>query len=96
MMRYRANILPNRAATALVTSGPFAWSRNPIYLGNTLVLIGLAALMGNVWFLLAAFVAAWTVDMLAIRREETHMATRFGAAWDDYAGRVPGWFSWRR
>lgn len=92
MMRYRANILPHRAATALVTSGPFAISRNPIYLGNTLVLIGLGVTLENVWFLPAAMAAAWAVTVLAIRREEAHLAARFGATWDDYAGRVPRWF----
>ncbi|MET3834997.1 protein-S-isoprenylcysteine O-methyltransferase Ste14 [Brevundimonas sp. UYEF29] len=44
MRRRRANILPHRAATALVTTGPFAWSRNPIYLANGLLLLGLGGL----------------------------------------------------
>ena len=47
MHRYRANIQPHRAATTLVTTGPFALSRNPIYLGNTLLIAG-AALPGEV------------------------------------------------
>lgn len=92
MVRHRANILPHRAATALVSTGPFAVSRNPIYLGNTLVLVGLAGALGNAWFLLAAVAAARLVTTLAILREEAHLAGRFGAAWDDYAARVPRWF----
>jgi protein-S-isoprenylcysteine O-methyltransferase Ste14 len=40
MKHQRANILPHRAATALVTTGPFAWSRNPIYLGNVIAMSG--------------------------------------------------------
>ena len=47
MRRRRANILPHRAATALVTTGPFAWSRNPIYLANGLLLLT-CGLYGNV------------------------------------------------
>lgn len=92
MTRRRANILPHRAATALVTDGPFAWSRNPIYLGNTLLLTGCAAAFGYAWFLAAAAVAALAVTALAIRREEAHLAARFGAEWSAYAARTSRWF----
>lgn len=91
MARRHANILPHRAATALVTSGPFAWSRNPIYLGNTLVLIGAAFAFGNPWFLPAAILAALTVLKLAILREERHLAAMFGEAWSDYARVTARW-----
>lgn len=91
MYRQRANILPHRAATALVTSGPFALSRNPIYLGNTILLIGLALALHDAWFLPAAALEVWLVTILAIRREEAHLAARFGPAWDDYRRRVPRW-----
>jgi protein-S-isoprenylcysteine O-methyltransferase Ste14 len=91
MRRHRANILPHRAATALVTSGPFALSRNPIYLGNTLVLTGAALLFSSLWLLLAAAAAAWAVTALAIRREEAHLAAQFGDAWTAYTERTPRW-----
>jgi len=91
MRRHKANILPHRAATALVTTGPFAISRNPIYLGNTTLLIGAALVLGNAWFLLAAIVAAWLVGILAIRREEAHLAAMFGDAWQAYAARTHRW-----
>lgn len=92
MQRHRANILPHRAATALVTSGPFAVSRNPIYLGNTIVLVGAAGFFHDAWFLLAAVVEVWLVTVLAIQREEKHLAAMFGADWDAYCRRVPRWF----
>jgi protein-S-isoprenylcysteine O-methyltransferase Ste14 len=95
MRRHRANILPHRAATALVTSGPFALSRNPIYLGNTLVMIGAALLFASLWLLLAAAAAALAVWALAIRREEAHLAAQFGGAWTDYTKRTPRWLGLR-
>ena len=95
MRRHRANILPHRAATALVTSGPFALSRNPIYLGNTLVLTGAALLFGSLWLLPAAAAAAVAVTELAIRREEAHLAAQFGEAWKAYAERTPRWIRLR-
>jgi protein-S-isoprenylcysteine O-methyltransferase Ste14 len=92
MSRQHANILPHRAATALVTSGPFALSRNPIYLGNTIAMTGAALAFANPWFLPAALLAAVAVTRLAIRREEAHLAARFGAAWDAYSQRTARWF----
>ena len=91
MHRLRANILPHRAATTLVTTGPFAVSRNPIYLGNTLLVAGAAPALDNPWFLPAALIAAFAVTQLAIRREEAHLAARFGSQWRDYANRTPRW-----
>jgi protein-S-isoprenylcysteine O-methyltransferase Ste14 len=91
MRRARANIQPHRAATALVTTGPFAWSRNPIYLGNTVLIAGAALVFGNPWLLLMAAVTARLVSLLAIRREEEHLALLFGDAWIAYAQRTPRW-----
>ena len=91
MRRHHANIRPNRAATALVTSGPFALSRNPIYLGNTILLVGAGLAFAIAWFLPMALLAAVLVTHLAIRREEAHLNARFGAAWRDYAARTPRW-----
>lgn len=91
MRRNRANILPHRAATALVTTGPFTLSRNPIYLGNTTMLAGAALAFGNMWFAVTVPFAIAAVTTLAITREERHMAASFGPAWVDYTSRVPRW-----
>ena len=91
MARARANILPHRAATALVTEGPFRLSRNPIYVGNTVVLAGLGLAVGNLWFLPAAAVAALLTQRLAIVREEAHLAALFGDEWTSYAARTRRW-----
>jgi protein-S-isoprenylcysteine O-methyltransferase Ste14 len=91
MRRAHTNVMPNRAADLLVTWGPFRFSRNPIYLGNTLLLLGIGLAVGNSWFVVFAFVAALCVDRLAIRREEQHLAARFSDAWTDYAAKTPRW-----
>lgn len=96
MRRHHANILPHRAATNLVTSWPFSVTRNPIYLGNTAMLIGAAGAFANLWFAATAIFAVAAVTMLAVRREEQHMGEVFGDAWQAYARRVPRWFRWRR
>ena len=96
MARRRANILPHRAATALVTSGPFSLSRNPIYLGNVLLTVGLALATGNAWLLPSAAVEVALVTVLAILREEAHLRAVFGSDFDDYARRTLRWVGRRR
>ncbi|MCG6207273.1 isoprenylcysteine carboxylmethyltransferase family protein [Rhodopseudomonas sp. HC1] len=91
MRSAHTNILPHRAADRLVSWGPFRHSRNPIYLANTLLLIGIGLAFGNAWFILFALLSALAVDRLAIRREERHLAQRFGGDWTDYAAATPRW-----
>lgn len=91
MWRARTNILPHKAAGELLTSGPFRLSRNPIYVGNTITLFAMAFAFSNLWYAIAALVMALLVDRLAIRREEAHLAARFGKTWNAYASRTPRW-----
>lgn len=95
MTRRRANILPHRSATALVTTGPFSWSRNPIYLGNAAVLTGAGLAFANPWFFLAAGMSVALVTRLAIVREEAHLAALFGRDWEAYRRRTNRWFGRR-
>jgi protein-S-isoprenylcysteine O-methyltransferase Ste14 len=90
-VRQKANILPHKAATRLITSGPFRYSRNPIYVGNTLMLAGAGLAFSSLWLLAAAVLAAIATHHLAILREEAHLAAKFGAEWDAYAARTPRW-----
>lgn len=91
LYRARTNILPHRAADHLVTTGPFAFTRNPIYLGNTLLVLGLGIAFANPWLVVFAPLAAIATDRLAARREEAHLAARFGAPFAAYRARVPRW-----
>lgn len=85
------NILPHRAADLLVTWGPFRFTRHPIYLGNTVLLFGIGLAVANSWFVIGSAVSALLVDRLAMRREEQHLAARFGEAWTAYAQKTPRW-----
>ncbi len=91
MVAARTNILPNRPAERLVTSGPFAFSRNPIYVGNMLLLVGGGIAFGSWWLVIAAPVAGFAMHRLAVLREERHLEARFGPAWRAYRDRVPRW-----
>lgn len=91
MRAARTTIMPNRASEHLVTSGPFSFTRNPIYLANTLLTIGLGLVTGNLWFILLALIGAFATQKLAIEREERHLDARFGKRYRDYAKRVRRW-----
>jgi protein-S-isoprenylcysteine O-methyltransferase Ste14 len=91
LARAGTTVMPHQASARLVTTGPYALSRNPIYLGNTLALSGLALIFEVPWFVPMAFLAALLVQELAIKREERHLAAKFGADWTAYAARVRRW-----
>jgi protein-S-isoprenylcysteine O-methyltransferase Ste14 len=89
--RHQTTVLPHRGATRLIADGPFRYSRNPIYVGKTLLVAGAGLLFGVAWLIPAAFLGAFATQKLAIEREERHLALRFGKDWADYAARTPRW-----
>ncbi len=84
-------IMPNSRASSLVTDGVYGLSRNPIYLGNAIVLLGAALGLRWTWLLIALPAACYAVNQLAVEREEQHLSANFGAQWDAYAQRVGRW-----
>lgn len=91
LARANTTIMPNKASAHLVTDGPFSFTRNPIYLANTLLMIGVAMISGIIWFVLFGLIAAFITQKLAIEREEKHLGARFGKRYFDYAKRVRRW-----
>src|SRR6516225_2469697 len=91
MRRAGTTVRPDRGTDHLVTDGPFSFTRNPLYLAGTTLVLGIGLVSGIVWFLLLAVLAAFAVQKLAIEREERHLQARFGKAYVDYAERVRRW-----
>lgn len=90
--RVRANILPFRAPTRLVTDGVFRFSRNPMYLGLSLFLLGLGVLLGTLWPLLAPPLFMALIDRLHVADEERAMLRVFGEDFRRYARHTRRWF----
>ncbi|HEX2023045.1 MAG TPA: isoprenylcysteine carboxylmethyltransferase family protein [Candidatus Thermoplasmatota archaeon] len=82
---------PRGTATKLVTAGPYARSRNPIYLGFALFYGGVAVILPSLWALLLLPLAILAVRHAVIAPEERHLERAFGGAWLDYARRVRRW-----
>ena len=82
---------PYKAASALVTSGPFRFSRNPIYVSDWLVYAGVTFLLQTGWSLLLAPLVWVLVRYTVIRHEEAHLQAKFGAAYVDYCKTTRRW-----
>ena len=91
LSRSKTTVMPNKAADHLVTNGPFSFTRNPIYLGNTMLMIGIGLVSGIAWLIALAPAAAFATQKLAIEREERHLEARFGKKFRDYARKVRRW-----
>jgi protein-S-isoprenylcysteine O-methyltransferase Ste14 len=91
LRRHDTTVMPHGRSDALVTSGPYARFRNPIYLGEALMFLGLAELSKNIWFALAAALFAVLVTALQIVPEERHLEARFGETYRDYKSRTRRW-----
>lgn len=91
LRRSGTTVRPDRATTALVTGGPYWRLRNPIYLADVMMLLGLAELTKNVWFAVLAAVFAILVTRLAIIPEENHLEDRFGDDYLAYKKRTRRW-----
>lgn len=91
LARYRQPTDPGQPTRILVSSGVFAWSRNPIYLGAVLLLLGVA-LAGNFpWVVALLLPAVAACDVVLIFPEERYLAAAFGTAYRTYAATVPRW-----
>ena len=80
----------NTPPERLVTDGPYAYCRNPMYLGHIIFLIGLALSVRS-WLasLIAIVSAVWF--QLRVLRDEKRLADRFGQPYIEYTGRVKRW-----
>jgi protein-S-isoprenylcysteine O-methyltransferase Ste14 len=89
--RHKTTVKPHLPPSSLITSGPFRFGRNPMYVGMVAIVFGVAALLGSATPM--AVVVGFTV-VLAVRyvpMEEDAMAEAFGGAWREYAARVRRW-----
>jgi protein-S-isoprenylcysteine O-methyltransferase Ste14 len=87
----RTGIMLQRPATALMTSGPYQWSRNPQYVAFTAIYIGAALLANNAWPLFLLPLVLLAVVLAVITREERYLRAKFGETYDAYCQRVGRW-----
>ena len=81
----------NKPTTAIVRTGPYRFSRNPIYLAFSLVQLGIAVWVDSLWLIATLVAAAAVMHFVVIRREEHYLERKFGAQYLDYKASVRRW-----
>ncbi|MFM7336271.1 MAG: methyltransferase family protein [Tabrizicola sp.] len=91
----RTTVIPRRDPSALVTAGVFAWSRNPIYLADAILLTGAILWLDAILALPLLFSFVWLIQSRFIRDEEARLTIAFGPEFDLWAARTRRWFGRR-
>jgi protein-S-isoprenylcysteine O-methyltransferase Ste14 len=91
MVLSRTTVIPRRNPSALVTGGLFAWSRNPIYLADAVILAGAILWLDAVLALPLVGSFVWLIQTRFIRDEEARLTEAFGPEFDLWAARVRRW-----
>ena len=81
----------NRPTTTIVCGGPYRFSRNPIYLAFSLLLLGISLWAGTAWLLLTLAAAVGIMNFVVIPREERYLEARFPAEYLPYKASVRRW-----
>ena len=89
--RRRTSIIPTRPANELVISGPYRFSRNPMYVGLVFLTTAVAIVINTWWPVLLLVPALIIIRVTVIAREERYLRRRFGAEYDAYTRRVRRW-----
>ena len=89
--RAGSNVPTNRPTTTIVESGPYRFTRNPIYIGMFLGLIGFGLAFNNLWLLLMLLPFALIIRYGVVAREEVYLERKFGDVYRGYRSRVRRW-----
>jgi protein-S-isoprenylcysteine O-methyltransferase Ste14 len=81
----------NKPTTVIVRTGPYRFSRNPIYVAFSILELGIACWVNSVWLIATLIAAVALIAFVVIPREERYLEGRFGADYVDYKRSVRRW-----
>ena len=93
LVRHGTNVNPLRPTTALVTDGVFRRTRNPLYVGVSVALCGIALIFALDWMLILIVPACVILHFAVVRHEKLYLEQKFGDAYRRYRERVPRYFA---
>jgi protein-S-isoprenylcysteine O-methyltransferase Ste14 len=91
MVQARTTVIPRRVASSLVTTGVFRISRNPIYLGDSLILVGTCLILDTMLGFAVVPLFVWPINTRFIDAEEAGLAREFGQEYRDWCAAVRRW-----
>lgn len=91
MRRVETNVSPYKPSTGIVASGPYRFTRNPIYVGFTLMYLGISALANALWPVLLLPGVLTLMNRGVIDREEAYLERKFGEEYLSYKERARRW-----
>jgi protein-S-isoprenylcysteine O-methyltransferase Ste14 len=89
--RANTTVNPHGSVSKIISSGVFRFTRNPIYLGFFIMLIGFPLYFGTYWGIPMAFLFLVSIYYLVIQFEEAYLEKKFGTKYTDYKSRVRRW-----
>jgi protein-S-isoprenylcysteine O-methyltransferase Ste14 len=89
LLRHGTNVNPMQRATVLVTKGVFGRTRNPLYVGVSVALCGIALIFALDWLLPLMIPSCVILHFAVVRPEEFYLERKFGEAYRRYKARVP-------
>ena len=89
--RTGTDVRPDTPDSTLLTSGPYRFSRNPLYIVLALAQLTAAVWLNNLWVLLLVIPSVIVISLYAIAREERYLEALFGQQYIDYKKRVRRW-----
>lgn len=88
LVRLGTNVSPLQPTTALATDGIFGWTRDPLYSGGTLMMLGIAIAFALDWLLLLIIPSLLILHFGVVRREEEYLEGKFGDRYRSYKSNV--------
>ena len=89
--RAGSNVPTNMPTTSIVATGPYRFTRNPIYLGMILGLVGLAIAVDGLWLFITLVPFFLVIRYGVVAREEAYLERKFGEVYRRYRARVRRW-----
>ena len=89
--RAETNIEPWKPTSKIISTGIFAYSRNPVYMAFCLASIGVGIFLNSLWILISFIPSAFLVYTIAIKKEELYLEEKFGEEYMHYKNQVRRW-----